>query len=314
MEFKDYYKVLGVSKTASGDEIKKTYRKLARKYHPDTSKENDAETKFKEVSEAYEVLGDVEKRKKYDNLGSSYSQFKTRGGNPGDFKWSDWYSDSASSKTRGQTVGDFFNSGGGVSDFFERIFNSTSTKGKNFYQQQRAKSTTKPIKGKNFHTEVEISLEDAYLGTIRILNTNLERIEVKFKPGIADGQVQKISGKGYLGQNGGKNGDLVITVKISPNEKYQRRGDDLFVDAECDLFTAILGGRITIKTFFETYNIVVPANSQYGKKFKLSGQGMPKYNKQERGDLYVLLKINLPQNLNESEKELFTKLRGMRNS
>jgi len=313
MEFKDYYKTLGVGKTASTDEIKKAYRKLAKKYHPDTSKESDAETRFKEISEAYNVLSDTEKRKKYDNLGSSYSQFKTKGGNPGDFKWSDWYSDVAN-KPRGQTVGDFFNSGGGVSDFFERIFSSTSTKGKNFYQQQKARNASKTIKGKNFQTEVEISLEEAFRGTIRILNTNSERIEVKFKPGILDNQVQKISGKGYQGQNGGKNGDLIITVKVRPDEKYQRKENDLYMEAECDLYTAILGGRITVKTFFDTFNIVVPANSQHGKKFKLSGQGMPKYNKQERGDLYIILKITLPQNLTDGEKELFTKLREYRKS
>ena len=316
MDFKDYYKILGVEKTATSDEIKKAYRKLARKYHPDTSKDSNAETKFKEVSEAYEVLKDSEKRKKYDTLGNSYSRFKTKGGSPNDFRWSDWYSeafnDRATTSSKRQTVNDFFNSGGGVSDFFERIFGSTSNKGKNFYQQTKERPTVRARKGKDFETQVQISLEDAFKGTTRILNTNTERIEVKFKPGIADGQVQKIPEKGYKSTTGGKNGDLLITVKIEKNKTYERRGNDLYMNTDIDLFTALLGDKITVKTFFGTFSVTVPPETQAGKTFKLSGQGMPKYNTNQRGDLYIIINVILPKNLTDKEIEMYKTLREMR--
>ncbi len=315
MDFKDYYKILGVEKTATADEVKKAYRKLARKYHPDTNKSRDAETKFKEVSEAYEVLKDPEKRKKYDTLGSSYSRFRTQGGAANDFHWSDWYNDAFNQQTRTskrQTVNDFFNSGAGVSDFFERIFSSTSNKGKNFYQQNKVKNSTRIRKGKDFKTQVEISLEEAFNGTIRLLNTNKDRLEVKFKPGIIDGQIQKIPEKGYPSKTGGRNGDLLITVKVEKNSIYERKGDDLYINTDIDLFTALLGDKITVKTFFGTFSVTVPPETQIGKTFKLSGQGMPKYNSNQRGDLYIIINVKLPQNLTDKEIDMYKKLKKMR--
>jgi curved DNA-binding protein len=329
MDFKDYYNILGVDKNASTDEIKKAYRKLARKYHPDTNKDKDAEDKFKEISEAYDVLNDKDKRNKYDNLGNSYTKFKTTGGNPTDFQWNDWFSENfkkqqntgTNSKTR-NTVSDFFNSGGGVSDFFERIFGSTSTKGTNFNQQQKTKNTnsnsntksSKPQKGKNYTTEIRLSLEEAYKGTKRILNVNGEKIEVKFKPGIADGHIQKISGKGHPSTNNSKQGDLIIKVKISENPKYERKNNDLYTTVDCELYTAILGGKIKLDTFFGNFNLTVPKESQNGKMLKLSGQGMPIYNSTEKGDLFVKLNVVLPKNLTENEVNLFSQLKTLRNN
>ena len=307
MEFKDYYKILGVSKTATADEIKKAYRKLARQYHPDTNKTPDAEAKFKDISEAYNVLGNAENRKKYDTLGSSYSNFRTQGGNPNDFQWANWFYENPNdayrtTSTRNRTS-DFFNStGSGVSDFFEKIFGAAAGR----------KTRTRTTKGKDFQTQVEISLEDAYYGTIRILNTNTDRMEIKFKPGIADGQVQKIPGKGYPSPNGGKNGDMLITVKIEKNNLYRREGNDLYLNVDIDLYTAVLGDKITIKTFFGTFNVTVQPETQNGKTLKLTGQGMPIYNSQGKGDLYIILNVIIPKNLSSKEIELFKQLRTLK--
>ena len=341
MEFKDYYKTLGLEKTATAEEIKKAYRKLARKYHPDTNKEKDAEEKFKDISEAYEVLGDAEKKKKYDNLGSSYSKFRTTGGHTSDFQWNDWFAENfqknaknpssnqghtqehydnfVGNKKTGGTVGDFFNSGGGVSDFFERIFGQNATKAKNpNSQKNKSKSNNansqKNEKGKDYQQEVTFSLEDAYNGTKRGFVVNgKKRIEVKFKAGIEDGHLQKISGKGYPSPTGsGKNGDLIIKVKIADDAKIERKNNDLYTSVDCDLYTAILGGKVKVTTFFGSFNLTVPAESQNGKLFKLSEQGMPIYNSTEKGDLYVKLHIVLPTNLSEKEKELFNELNSIR--
>jgi curved DNA-binding protein len=213
-------------------------------------------------------------------------------------------------------VGDFFNEGGGVSDFFERVFGSTSSKGAKFNQtQQTKKNKPTPKKGKNYQTEIILTLQEAFGGTTRVLNVNGERIEVKFKKGIADGHSQKISGKGYQSTNpDGKNGDLIIKTKIQPHPSIERKGNDLYTDAPCDLYTAILGGNIVANTFFDTFKITVPANSQNGKVFKLSNQGMPIYHKDEnRGNLYVTIKIILPTNLTEKESNIFRELKELRN-
>jgi curved DNA-binding protein len=332
MEYKDYYKTLGVGKTATADEIKKSYRKLARKYHPDTNKDKDAENKFKDISEAYEVLGDVEKRQKYDQLGNSYSRFKTTGGNPTDFNWNDWFAQNYNSNANPNTsqrssgfnsqgtgnrntVGDFFNSGGGVSDFFERIFGSTSTKGKSFNSQKaKPKATTQKVsKGKNYQKELVLTLHEVFYGAKRVLNVNGEHIEVKFKAGIADGHTQKISGKGYPSNDGdGKSGDLIIKVKISEDNKIERKNNDLYTSVECGLYVAILGGEIICDTFFDSFKIKVSPETPNGKLFKLTGQGMPIYNSTKRGDLYIKLSIILPSNLSEEEKELFNQLKKIR--
>jgi len=208
-----------------------------------------------------------------------------------------------------------------VSDFFERVFGSTSTKGSDFNQvnssdySSKKSKTTLPRKGKNFTTELKLSLEDAFKGTSRILNVNGQRIEVKFKPGIADGQTQKISERGYPSTNpDGKPGDLIIKIKVNEDPKVERKGNDLYSEAECDLYTAILGGTISTSTFFGSFSIKVPPNSQNGKLFKLSGQGMPLYNSdsKERGSLFVKLTVELPSNLTTAEIELFTKLKKLR--
>lgn len=311
MDFKDYYKILGISKTATQDEIKKAYRKLAMKFHPDTNQNNKAaEAKFKEANEANEVLGDPEKRAKYDKLGSSWNKYRQTGGTSQEFNWDDWMEQQNSGRRRKSSrstsdFGDGFQGSGGVSDFFEKIF------GEGFSQRQGYRST--PQRGEDFSANLEITLEEAFSGSTRIVETNGQKIEFKIKPGISNSQQLKISGKGSPGKKGGHNGDLLIKVSIQPHNSVERKNDDLYVEQTVDLFKAVLGATIKIATFGGIMQIKIPPETQTGKMLRLKGQGMPKYSKPgERGDLYVKILVDLPKNLTEREKELFEELRQIR--
>jgi curved DNA-binding protein len=299
MEFKDYYKTLGVDKTSSNAEIKKAYRKLAQKYHPDKNQgDASAETKFKEVGEAYDVLKDAEKRAKYDKFGSSWNNFNNRGGRPEDFNWSDWANQQRGSRGRGQQDYDFsdFFGGGGVSDFFDNMF------GQKFGQKTRA---WKKQRGDDYRAVIEISLDEVYNGCNRKIAVGEETIAIKIKPGVPDGHSLKITGKGLAGKHGGVNGDLYISVKVKPHDVVERKDNDLHVDIHIDLFKALLGGEATISTFGGKVNLKIQPESQPGKVMRLSGQGMPIYAQSNKfGDLYVKLNVKLPSDLNEEEVKL----------
>lgn len=329
MEFKDYYKTLGVTKTSTQDEIKKAYRKLAQKYHPDKNPGNKAaEDKFKEISEAYDVLSDNDKKRKYDTLGSSWNNFSQSGGANSDFNWSDWFNNSSSQynsqNNKKQTMNDYFNAGGGVSDFFEKIFGNTykqqggnynnSNNNSNFNNKNNARESKNQIKGEDFNTEVEITWKEVFEGCTRRIKVNGQTIEIKIKPGINHGQELKISGKGYNSKLGGNPGDLIIIVKIKQDEIFSRINDDLYQNIEVDLYTAILGGEIKVNTFAGTIKINIPAESQLGKTLKLNKLGFTNYNNSEiKGNLYIVVKnIILPTNLTPREKELFNELRKIR--
>jgi curved DNA-binding protein len=307
MNYKDYYKVLGVDKTATSVEIKKAYRALANKYHPDKTKgDKIAEEKFKDINEANEVLSDPVKRKKYDQFGADWKQYEAAGAQPGGFDWSKY-----ASSRGGQTHRTSANESGstftdeGVGDLFEMLFGQHSG-------QQRGRRGV-VLKGEDLEAETPLSLEEAYHGSTRFLKINGQTIKIILKPGIMDQQVLRLEGKGGHGLNGGPNGDLYITIKVASHPEFQRRGNDLYCDRSVDLYTAVLGGKARIKTLKDTVNVDIPKETPNGKMLRLLGLGMPVYGtKNEFGNLYVTIVIQLPDHLGEQEIELFRKLMALR--
>ncbi len=304
--YKDYYKILGVSRNATSEEIKKAYRKLAAKYHPDRNKGNpQAEEKFKEINEAYQVLKDEEKRKWYDQFGANWEQYQKSGGS-----WEDFVRQQAGGSGSYQQVNweDIFGGGnGGFGDLFDILFGSGRSTG--------GRSYTRPRKGNDLKTTINITLEEAYHGTTRIINVNGEKIKIAIKPGMPHGKKLRVKGKGAPGTNGGTRGDLYILVNILPHAKFRREGDDLYITKKIDLYTAVLGGKAQVETLKGKINITVPQGSQPGRKLRIKGFGMPKYNLPGSfGDLYVTLEVEIPTNLTEEERKLFEQLQTLYHS
>jgi len=310
LEFKDYYQILGVEKNASAEGIKKVYRKLAKQYHPDSNKSPDAERKFKELSEAYTVLSDPEKRQKYDTLGSNWNRHRETGGGQDDFNWNEYFAQNAQRKAGNarQKVGDMFGGdSGGISDFFERIFGGGFTGG------AKPKSQTPKMKGENFKTEVTVTFEESYKGTKRVLTVNDEKFEINLKPGLYEGQTLKISGKGKPSQDGSNAGDLIIHIKVEEDKRYKKIGNDLYFDIEVDYLTAILGGEITVSTIAGKVKINITPNSKAGKLLKLKSMGMPEYkNPLNRGDLFLKVSIQIPETFSVEELEIIKQLKALR--
>jgi curved DNA-binding protein len=305
MEYKDYYNILGVSKSASQDEIKKAYRKLAVKYHPDKNPDDkNAENRFKEISEAYEVLKDPEKRKKYDQLGMNWNQYQ----NTGDFDWSQF-----SGQQRGRQYhfqGDLNDVFGGeeFSDFFNAFFGGGFSSGKQQYR-------TGGLKGQDYQSTLKITLEEAYHGTSRILNVNNEKLRINIKPGAYDGQELRIKGKGGAGTGGGVRGNIYVNIQIAPNNKFERSGNDLKTSLQVDAYTAILGGQAQVDTITGKLNVKIPKGSQPNLTLRLKGKGMPVFNKSGQfGDLLLLIKVSIPKNISEEEEELVKKLQNLKSN
>ncbi len=308
MEYKDYYKTLGVSKSANQDDIKKAYRKLAIKYHPDKTQGDKAkEEKFKEISEAYEVLGDPEKRKKYDQLGANWRQYQNFGGAAGQQGGFDW---SQFTSGQGGSYGGFSFDGdpGGFSDFFQHIF------GGGFGGSRTGSRRAPGYKGRDIVSEMNITFDEAYHGSTRIINLDGKKFRIKIKPGVKNGQKIRLAGKGTPGVNGGPAGDLYITIKVVPSTKYRREENDLFADLNIDIPTAVLGGKATVETpDGKTVSLTIPAGTSCGKKLRLRGKGMPYYEHPARhGDLYVETKISVPTKLSKEQKNLFEKLKKLK--
>ena len=299
MDFKDYYKILGVAKTANADEIKKAYRKLAIKFHPDKNpNDKSAEEKFKEISEANEVLSDVEKRKKYDELSEDWKRYQQQGGRQ-DFD-SFKHTKGNDGNQYQQASGEQFE-GEHFADFFESFFGGRSNGGR----QSRQRSQ----KGNDYNAQIKISLEDAFAGTTRQLTLDTQKLEMKIKPGTKDAQVLRLKGKGSKGLNGGADGDLYITIYVAEHAVYKRKEDDLYCNINVDLYTAILGGQTTINTLHRAIKMNIAKETDNGKVLRLKGMGMPKYDKPtEFGDLYATINITTPKNLSPKEIELFTAL------
>jgi curved DNA-binding protein len=307
MEYKDYYKILGVDKKASQQEIKKVYRRLARQYHPDVNPgDKSAESRFKEINEAYEVLSDPEKRKKYDELGSSWQQWQRQGGDPRGFDWSQWYA--GRQPGRGSTRVEYGNLEDLLgSDFFRAIFGGMG--GAGYGRQPRSR------RGQDFEHPVEITLEEAYNGTKRLLQMDNRRIEVTMPPGVDTGSRVRISGEGGAGLGGGSKGDLYLRIAVLPHRTFERKGDDLYCQVPIDLYTAVLGGEVTVPTLKGRVALKIPPETQGGKRFRLKGLGMPNIkNAKAKGDLYAEVTIVLPRSLSKQEKDLFAQLAALRSS
>lgn len=301
MEYKDYYKILGVERDASEAEIKRAYRSLALKYHPDKNPSSDATTRFKEINEAYEVLGDPQKRSKYDQLGSSYKAWERMGGRGGNFDWSQWTSGSPGGVH--VDVGDLGDLFGGFSDFFSAIFG-----GMPLHSQPSA--SRRSMRGQDVEQSIHISLAEAYSGTTRTLQQDGRKLEVVIPAGAKSGMKLRISGQGHSGQRG--TGDLYIKVNVNPDPRFKRKENDLYTDATVDLYTAVLGGETRVPYPQGELVLTVPPESQPGKVFRLKGKGMPNVRGGSSGDLYATLKVNLPEKLSAEEKELFEKLSKLR--
>jgi curved DNA-binding protein len=296
MEYKDYYKILGVARSADEKEIKRAYRQLALKYHPDKNPDDpQAEDRFKEINEAYEVLGDPSKRAKYDQLGASYQAWE-RTGERGGFDWSQWTNAPGGMHVEVGDLGDLF--GGDFSDFFTSIFGGMGGAGATPRARRR---------GRDLEQRVTISLTEAYNGTTRALQRDGKRLEVTIPPGARTGTRVRISGKGEGGSS--QAGDLYLAVEIAPDPRFEIKGDDLYTQVKIDLYTAVLGGEATVPTPASPVVLIIPPGSQPGQSFRLRGRGMPSLRKPDRhGDLYVQLAVALPSELSDEQRRLFEQL------
>jgi curved DNA-binding protein len=303
MEFKDYYKIIGVEKSASQDEIKKAYRKLAMKYHPDRNQDNKiAEEKFKQVTEANEVLSDPEKRKKYDTLGSNWKQHQSQGQGFDDFYSNYGRGGGGTQYSYSGNIDDLFGNISGFSDFFESFFGRSGSPG----GQQGRRSR----KGQDFEATLYIPLIEAYNGSNKEISIGGKRVRVKIPPGTKDGKKLRLKGLGSEGMNGGEKGDLYLTLKVEKNPYFDLDENDLYNDLYIDLYTAVLGGKKQVITLGgKTINITIPEGTDSGKLLRLKDLGFPtSENSKIYGDLLVRIKVELPQNLKKEEKELFKKL------
>ena len=319
MEYKDYYKVLGVSKSASTDEIKTAYRKLARKHHPDLNPgDKNAEEKFKEINEAHEVLSDPEKRKKYDQFGSQWQQYSRAGGRPEDF-WSQWGGqtggDGYTRTVRPEDFEQMFGGGlGGFSDFFEMLFGGGFRQAASGSRRQANNVWSGKMQDAEHH--VEITLEEAFYGTTRTLQwEDGHKIEASIPKGVKTGSKVRLSGQARSGARSGSSGDLYLKIRVLPHAVYMRDGDDLRLNLPVDIFTLLLGGMVSVSTIDKTVQLTIPSETSNGKVFRLRGLGMPKLKKpKERGDLYAKIEAKLPVNLNEKEKKLLRELQSQRSN
>jgi len=334
MDYKDYYKILGVARSADEKEIKKAFRKLAQQYHPDKNPgDKAAEAKFKEINEAYAVLSDADKRSKYDRFGAQWEQYERGGGNSEDFDWSRWSSAAGSngggrSSARNMTPEEFEqffgggNGGGGYSSFFDTLFGAGAGGG-----QPRTRSN--PRYGFNFDprpgqqsaapaepradVSVEVTLDEAYRGTSRVLQAeDGTRMEVNIPRGVKTGSRVRMRG-GMGGAQASGMGDVYLRIVIAPDSRFTREENDLRVNLPVDLYTAVLGGEVEVPTLDRPVVLTIPAGTQTGKTIRLRGLGMPELkNPDQRGDLLAVIEVQLPTHLNDEEKRLFEELRKVR--
>lgn len=308
MDYKDYYATLGVKKDASEKEIKQAYRRLARKYHPDVNPDNkDAEDKFKEVSEAYEVLSDKEKREKYDRFGSDWARYEQGfgpggpggPGAPGGFRYETY-------PGGGGFDFDFGGGGGGgFSDFFEMLFGPRGG--------AQGAGPRREARGQDIESEIQVTLREAFEGSSKAISIASRpgepprRLEVKIPKGVDDGARIRLTGEGAPGPTG-KRGDLYLIARMQPDPQFERKGDDLYVDVTVPFTTAALGGDARVPTLTGGATMTLPPGTQGTQKFRLAGQGMPRLRGGGRGDLYARIRVSVPKHLTERQRELIKEL------
>lgn len=305
MDFIDYYKILELDKSATQADIKKAYRKLARKFHPDLNpNDKTAQAKFQQINEANEVLSDPENRKKYDEYGK-------------DWKHADQFEQAKQQRSQGS--GGFGGFGGGqqqysgnfeddrFSDFFEEMFGGRAGAG------GTGRGRTTHFKGQDFNAELQLNLKDIYTSQKQTITVNGKNIRLTIPAGVENGQTIKIKGHGGPGVQGGPKGDLLITFNIRNNTNFKREKENLYATVDLDFYTALLGGEITVDTFTGKVKLTVKPETQPGTKVKLKGKGFPKYKKEAQfGDLYITYQIKMPSDLSAKEKELFQELQKLR--
>jgi curved DNA-binding protein len=309
MEYKDYYKVLGVERTATEAEVKSAFRKLALQFHPDRNQGNkQAEEKFKEINEAYEVLSDKTKRARYDQLGDSYSNWQQRG-TPGNFNWNDWAGAGAQGGGTRVEYGDIEDilGGAGFSDFFQAIFGGAGggNRTRQGYPRQRQQARQQPA---TYQQDVQITLEEAFRGAERMVQVDNRRLTMRIPKGARTGTKVRMAGAGPTGPDG-QPADIYLVIEVLPDPRYERQADDLYTDVNVELYTAVLGGEARVTTMDGPVVLTIPAGTQPGQSFRLAGRGMPHLREPNvRGDLYARVKVQIPRNLNEEQRKLFEEL------
>lgn len=305
MDYKDYYQALGLDKSATKDQIKKAYRKLARQYHPDVNPNDaEAERKFKEINEAHEVLSDEEKRQKYDQLGADWQRYQQAGpgagrGSSQGFDWSQYAQGGGFQGGAEDAFG-----GADFSDFFSSMFGNMGG---------GAAGGSRPRAGQDYQAELELTLEEAYHGGPRTLTVNGKNLRITIQPGVEDGQTIRLRDQGAPGRNGGPSGSLYITFRLLPDARYTRTGPDLTMDVPVSIYTALLGGEQVVETLSGPVKITIKPETQNGTRLRLRGKGFPVYRQPGQfGDLYLRLNLTLPQHLTEQEKTLFRQLADLR--
>jgi curved DNA-binding protein len=295
MEYKDYYEILGVSRNAPADEIKKAYRKLAMKYHPDRNPGNKAaEEKFKGINEAYDVLSDTKKRGLYDQMGSDYARYQQQGGMPNSYNWDQWYQQNGGAyEVDMDDLEDMF----GFSDFFRTFFGGMPS-------SSRRRGSRRSAQPEVFEQPVTVTIQEAYQGTKRLLQIGNRRLEVKIPVGVQNGTKIRMAGQGP------QKSDLYLIINLGQDPNFEMQGHDLHTEAVSDLYTAVLGGEILVRTPGGNVMLNIPAGTQPGQIFRLAKRGMPLLqNPKLNGDLYVRVKVQLPRNLNAQQKNLYEQLR-----
>ena len=314
VEFKDYYATLGVPRTASDQDIKKSFRKLAREFHPDVAKDKKtAEEKFKEINEAYEVLSDPDKRKKYDQYGSTW---KEGGGYQPPPGWQD-------ARSAGGAQSQEFHFGGtGFSDFFEQLFGRSGGGGFGFggrdFEAAESAQPRGPARGYDIEGDILVTLDEAMRGSVRSISlervnpktgqTEAQTFKVRVPVGVKEGQTIRIPGKGGDGANGGTSGDLFLHVRYAAHPDFRARGSDLHYDLDLAPWEAVLGTTVSVPTLESPVKVRIPAGTNNGRQLRVRGRGLPRGRDGERGDLYVVVNVQLPPQLSDEERELWEKL------